>query len=118
MLLGAVALLAGASAAQVPEYALKAEFLERFTRFVDWPGEHDPRSPFVIGVYGSNPFGSNGSGGSSGSDPFGGLFGGSNPFGNSDPSQGGSGSQQDQLFQWFFGQVLPGLGQGQSGATQ
>jgi len=40
------------------EYQLKAEFVERFTRFVDWPesasGERD-EGPFVIGVMGDSP---------------------------------------------------------------
>jgi hypothetical protein len=46
-------------AAQVPEYEAKSEFLERFTRFIDWPAEPDtpPTSPFVIGVVGRDPFG-------------------------------------------------------------
>jgi hypothetical protein len=47
--------------AQVPEYEVKAEFLERFTRFVEWPAGstvQDATTPFVIGVYGTNPFGS------------------------------------------------------------
>jgi len=41
------------------EYQLKAEFLERFTRFIDWPPESfaDPKAPFVLGIYGENPFG-------------------------------------------------------------
>jgi hypothetical protein len=38
----------------VPEYQLKAEFIERFTRFIDWPAEASP-GPFVIGVYGDSP---------------------------------------------------------------
>jgi putative serine protease PepD len=66
---------------------------------------------------GTDPFGGL-FGNGNGTDPFGGLFGngnGTSPFGNSDPNSGNS--QQDQLFQWFFDQVLPGL-QGQSGANQ
>jgi len=50
-------LIAGAAvvyADQVPEYQVKAEFLERFTRFIDWPAEPPPH--FVIGVVGRNPF--------------------------------------------------------------
>jgi hypothetical protein len=51
----------GVAQAQVPEYQLKAEFLERFTRFIEWPepasAGADSATPFVIGVYGSNPFG-------------------------------------------------------------
>lgn len=50
-------LIAGAvsvCAEQAPEYEVKAEFLERFTRFIDWPS--DPPGRFVIGVIGRNPF--------------------------------------------------------------
>lgn len=60
-LLRVLALLPGLATAQVPEYALKAEFLERFTRFVEWPAGsavRDATTPFVIGVYRTNPFGS------------------------------------------------------------
>lgn len=43
---------------QVAEYQVKAEFIERFTRFVDWPStahvEH--ANSFAIGVVGDNPF--------------------------------------------------------------
>jgi hypothetical protein len=42
---------------RAPEYQLKAEFLERFTRFIEWPGEEAVTGPFVIGVFGANPFG-------------------------------------------------------------
>jgi hypothetical protein len=42
---------------QVAEYQVKAEFIERFTRFVEWPDAREPRSAsFVIGVVGANPF--------------------------------------------------------------
>jgi YfiR/HmsC-like len=54
----AVALLLFTLAAhgeQVPEYELKAEFLSRFTNFIDWPPSSDGR-PFTIGVIGRNPF--------------------------------------------------------------
>ncbi|HEV7301118.1 MAG TPA: YfiR family protein [Tepidisphaeraceae bacterium] len=40
------------------EYALKAAFLYNFAQFVEWPAgafESDT-APFVIGVYGDNPF--------------------------------------------------------------
>jgi hypothetical protein len=58
VLIAVVVTLAGAVAgAEVPEYEVKAEFLERFTRFIDWPGEVD-ESSFTIGVIGRNPFGS------------------------------------------------------------
>ena len=46
--------------AQPVEYTLKAAFLERFTRFVDWPVESgiaDTSNSFVLGVIGKNPFG-------------------------------------------------------------
>lgn len=57
-LIAAVVTLAGATAgAEVPEYQVKAEFLERFTRFIDWPADAD-EGPFTIGVIGRNPFGS------------------------------------------------------------
>jgi hypothetical protein len=52
--------LAAPLGAQVPEYQLKAEFLERFTRFIEWPAESrvaDPAAPFVIAIIGRNPFG-------------------------------------------------------------
>ncbi|MDP2315771.1 MAG: YfiR family protein [Pseudomonadota bacterium] len=59
----AVALLlacaSGEAHGQTREYALKAEFLERFTQFVDWPAETFPApdDPFVLCVVGENPFG-------------------------------------------------------------
>lgn len=43
------------------EYQLKAELLERFTSFIDWPANSavsDPSVPFMIGIVGHNPFGS------------------------------------------------------------
>ena len=55
------ALLCGTllSAEAIAEYQLKAEFIERFTRFVEWPtpplqNGHTP--PFVIGIIGRDPF--------------------------------------------------------------
>lgn len=42
--------------AQVPEYEAKSEFLERFTRFIDWP-DSTPGDTFVIGILGRDPFG-------------------------------------------------------------
>jgi hypothetical protein len=51
-----VAIVALAAAAQgVAEYRVKAELLERFTRFVEWPSGAG-RADFVIGVVGRNPF--------------------------------------------------------------
>jgi hypothetical protein len=48
----------GASA-QPSEYAIKAEFIERFTRFIEWPERafSSPSAPFVLCVIGNNPFG-------------------------------------------------------------
>ena len=38
------------------EFQKKAEFINSFTRFVDWPARKfaDPGTPFVIGVYGAD----------------------------------------------------------------
>jgi len=47
--------------AQSREYSLKAAYIERFTRFVEWPdssGINDTTYPFILGVIGENPFGS------------------------------------------------------------
>ena len=43
------------------EYQVKAVFLYNFTQFVDWPHEtfNSPEEPFVIGIIGDDPFGSN-----------------------------------------------------------
>lgn len=40
------------------EYDVKAAFLYNFTNFVKWPDNSfaDENSPFIIGVYGKNPF--------------------------------------------------------------
>jgi hypothetical protein len=43
------------SAQTVAEYQLKAELIERFTRFIEWPAQVS-RGSFVIGVIGENPF--------------------------------------------------------------
>jgi hypothetical protein len=42
------------------EYQVKAAFLYNFAKFVEWPGNNsgDPNAPFVIGVLGRDPFGS------------------------------------------------------------
>lgn len=58
-----LALLLAATGRAAPsspkEYELKAAFLYNFTKFVAWPPGLFPEdtSPFVIGVYGENPFG-------------------------------------------------------------
>lgn len=62
LLLAALWMTAGvdhASAAQTPEYQLKAVFLFNFTQFVEWPATafESAESPIVIGVLGTDPFG-------------------------------------------------------------
>lgn len=55
-----LAFAAPQATAQVHEYQLKAEFLERFTRFIEWPADSrvgHPDTPFVIAIIGRNPFG-------------------------------------------------------------
>jgi hypothetical protein len=55
-----LALVAAPGHAQAPtEYQVKAIFLFNFSQFVDWPvvSFADDRSPLVIGVLGSDPFG-------------------------------------------------------------
>ncbi len=45
--------------AQLSEYEVKAVFLERFTRFIEWPegsSVYDTTKPFVLGIIGKNPF--------------------------------------------------------------
>lgn len=45
---------------QSTEYILKAGFIERFTRFIEWPSDSlqaDTTKPFIILVLGKNPFG-------------------------------------------------------------
>jgi hypothetical protein len=52
--------LQGSLTSEEFEYKLKAEFIERFTRFIDWPARssaHDGNGPFDICVAGTNPFG-------------------------------------------------------------
>jgi hypothetical protein len=48
-----------ALAAEMNEYEIKAEFLERFTRFIDWPDDSFAGGsvPFVLCLAGENPFG-------------------------------------------------------------
>jgi hypothetical protein len=46
---------------QQGEYLIKGIFLEKFTRFIDWPqssGIDDTSKPFVVGVIGMDPFNS------------------------------------------------------------
>jgi len=54
-----LALITGVAVArgeQPAEYQVKAEFIERFTRFIEWPAGTDGRGNFLIGVIGDNPF--------------------------------------------------------------
>lgn len=48
-----------ASQEKFPEYQLKAAFLFNFARFVTWPEKafDTPKSPIVIGIVGTDPFG-------------------------------------------------------------
>jgi hypothetical protein len=61
-LLASLAVLASACvcAAAPTEYEVKAVFLFNFTQFVDWPESAFPdnTSPLIIGVLGTDPFGS------------------------------------------------------------
>ncbi len=52
--------IAHSTPAASPEYQVKAVFLFNFAHFVEWPPQsfEDPASPFVIGVLGTDPFGS------------------------------------------------------------
>src|SRR6267142_1451932 len=52
--------LANSAAGTSPEYQVKAVFLFNFAQFVEWPPQsfEDPAAPFVIGVLGTDPFGS------------------------------------------------------------
>ncbi len=47
-------------AAPLAEYRVKAVFLFNFAQFVEWPPEafNDPAKPFIIGILGTDPFGS------------------------------------------------------------
>jgi hypothetical protein len=53
-------LVAGDASAALSEHRLKAVFLFNFTKFVEWPPSAFAAAdaPFVIGVYGRDPFGS------------------------------------------------------------
>lgn len=51
---------ARAATTEAPEYKVKSVFLFYFTQFVAWPPEAFPeaKTPFVIGILGNDPFGS------------------------------------------------------------
>jgi hypothetical protein len=56
----ALALMAPAGGWAAPsEYQVKAVFLYNFSRFVEWPASAfaGPDAPFVVGVFGHDPFG-------------------------------------------------------------
>ena len=58
-LLGLAVFTRSAGAEAPTEYQVKAVFLYNFSRFVEWPPQTftAPDEPFVIGVLGSDPFG-------------------------------------------------------------
>jgi hypothetical protein len=60
VLVVALLLLASDAFAALSEHRLKAVFLFNFTRFVEWPSSAFTAAdaPFVIGVFGRDPFGS------------------------------------------------------------
>lgn len=58
---GLLAFLPSIAISQNIEYEVKAEFLERFTRFIEWPVDSsvsDLSVPFGVCVIGQSPFGS------------------------------------------------------------
>lgn len=59
MLLVCAMLFAGTGIAAPSEHQVKAVFLFNFSRFVEWPATAfvSPDAPFVIGVFGHDPFG-------------------------------------------------------------
>ena len=60
LLIVGLMLLAGDASAGLSEHRLKAVFLFNFSRFVEWPASAFTAAdaPFVIGVFGRDPFGS------------------------------------------------------------
>lgn len=52
--------LSGAQSSPPSEYQLKAAFLYNFAKFTDWPADAfaNAQAPFIIGILGENPFGS------------------------------------------------------------
>ena len=59
LLAAALVLLASPAAARSSELAIKAAFIPKFARYVQWPAAHHPgpRQPFQLCVIGSDPFG-------------------------------------------------------------
>lgn len=59
LVLAAAAICAGQTQSRAfHEYEVKAEFIERFTRFIEWPDDQwrSSSQPFVIGMAGNIPF--------------------------------------------------------------
>jgi len=58
--LGALLLVSTMGAAAPSEYQVKAVFLFNFSRFIEWPRESfsSTNAPFVVGIFGHDPFGS------------------------------------------------------------
>ena len=52
-------ILSSGYAQKVSEYQVKAAFLFKFSKFLEWPAEAmgQPGEPFVVGVLGKDPFG-------------------------------------------------------------
>ncbi|NNJ99490.1 MAG: YfiR family protein [Desulfatitalea sp.] len=61
VLLSLVLCTNGGKAAPVSEYRIKAAFVYNFAKFVEWPTDPlpspSPPAPFVIGILGKDPFG-------------------------------------------------------------
>ncbi|HEU4778433.1 MAG TPA: YfiR family protein [Steroidobacteraceae bacterium] len=59
LLLAALLATPAQSLAAPSEYQVKAVFLFNFSRFIEWPAStfSDAQSPFVVGVFGHDPFG-------------------------------------------------------------
>jgi hypothetical protein len=57
--LAALLVMPGYGAAAPSEYQVKAVFLFNFSRFIEWPDSAfaDAQAPFVVGVFGHDPFG-------------------------------------------------------------
>lgn len=48
-------LLCPFAVSEYPEYQIKSAYLEKFSRFVEWPSQNQGR-PFTVCVFGRNPF--------------------------------------------------------------
>ena len=54
-----VCLPAFSATQRAPEFQVKAAFLFNFSKFVEWPAKSfsTPYDPFIVGIYGNDPFG-------------------------------------------------------------